>query len=133
MNNGTGGISPEQVNTDQLDELYEIMESNGYAKLAALLEVLDLELLDNGDDMKITPTPLRYAEMPEQAQAQVLFMDGHEEVWRVEFDDVNQVVLFDGNGKAYHKLTELRPTANTHPSSHIIEITLVLSHSIIKF
>lgn len=129
-------LFPNSINPEIMERLYESLNNEGKVELNDFLNAQDLEILEQDDsNAKISPIPLRYDLRPEKAQAQVLFMDGHEEWWNVEveFDDVGRITLFDYENKEKKTLAELRPTEDTLPSQHIVEISLVFTYSINGF
>lgn len=125
-------LFPERINAEIMERLYECLNNQGKVELNKFLNAQDLEINDITEG-KVTLIPLRYELIPVKAQAQVLFADGHEEWWNVEFDDVGKIMLFDYENKVKKTLIELRPTDETPDCQKIIEISLVFTHSVLGF
>jgi len=125
-------LFPERINPEIMEQLYESLSSEGKVLLNEFLNAQDLEINDI-EDGKVTLIPLRYDLKPKQAQAEVVFADGHEEWWDVGIDDVGKIYLIDHKGNTKKTLVELRPTDDTPDCQKILEISLVFTHSILGF
>ncbi len=124
-------ILPEKINPEWLQTVYANVTEQGQAELDDFLSAQDLEINEDG---KVAWKRLTYHAIPDQACADVLFADGHTEVWKAAVSITGKVEsLTDTNGNVYTNLIELRPSENEPKATTIIEIELRLSHSINGF
>ena len=123
-------ILPKRVNPQYLEEVYQHLTDEGKIELDRFLSAQDLEV--NGDG-EIIKSPIRYSCIPQKAKAYLLFADEHTEIWEAEIKQAGKVTLIDHNGKIYEDMMELRPTAECANHQIIIEIELILAHSISGF
>lgn len=125
-------LFPIRINPEFMERLYEALNNEGKVELNDFLNAQDLEINDITDG-KVTLIPLRYDLIPEKAQAEVVFADGHEEWWQVDFSKAGKIFLIDHKDNVIKDLVQLRPTDDTPDCEKIIEISLVFTHYILGF
>ena len=121
-------ILPERIDPDWLEEVYQCLTEDGKVELDEFLNAQDLEMSDDG---KVSFRPLRYT-IPETSKAEILFADGHVEVWQVKFT-AEILELTNLEGKVFKTLYDLRPTSECTEAETIIDIEIHSTQSIIRF
>lgn len=122
-------ILPERINPEWLENVYQQLADDGKVELDEFLNAQDLEINAGG---KVAYIPLRYT-MPQRSHAEVLFADGHVEVWQVKFTMDRTVELTTQQGKVINTLSELRPTENCTEADTIVDIEIHSMQLIIRF